>query len=215
MQLSNAASRMLGNDPSALTHHGISDTEMREALERFGAGDRKALEDMIDKMSRTDHAARDANELSKAGESLGNKSARPSDDQTSSINAVQDDCVGIPSTAQSDVAATVDDGGERGSAMTGGGREDPRNKREPRASDRELNLDGNGPQLQADLQLHEGGVFVSEARVLPKAGNTTIDNTQIDAQYTQQLEQVLSNEQYPLHYEEFIRRYFLNLSEGL
>ena len=64
-------------------------------------------------------------------------------------------------------------------------------------------------------QIREGGVFVSEARVLPRAGDTRIDNTQIDAQYTRQLEQILSNEQYPLHYKAFIRRYFLNLSEGL
>jgi hypothetical protein len=34
------------------------------------------------------------------------------------------------------------------------------------------------------------------------------------AEFATQLESVLSKDQYPAHYKEFIRRYFLNLSQG-
>ena len=219
---SEARSRMLGSDPSALSRLGISDAEMREALDRFSSGDRQALEKMIDKMSRADQSARDASELSKAREqvarareSLGEKNARANDDPTQTMGAAKDLNDAEPSTMPSGAAAAVDDAGERGGSMTGGNRDDRRRKRERRPSNRELGVDENAPQLKAQLQIREGGVFVSEARILPRATDMTVDNAQVDAQYTQQLEQVLSNDQYPLHYKEFIRRYFLNISEGV
>ena len=219
---SEARSRMLGSDPSALSRLGISDAEMREALDRFSSGDRQALEKMIDKMSRADQSERDASELSKAREqvarareSLGEKNARANDDPTQTMGAAKDLNDAEPSTMPSGAAAAVDDAGERGGSMTGGNRDDRRRKRERRPSNRELGVDENAPQLKAQLQIREGGVFVSEARILPRATDMTVDNAQVDAQYTQQLEQVLSNDQYPLHYKEFIRRYFLNISEGV
>ncbi|MFT5173272.1 MAG: hypothetical protein ACI8W7_001446, partial [Gammaproteobacteria bacterium] len=173
---SEAGSRMLGSDPSALSRLGISAAEMRDALDRFSSGDRQALEKMIDKMSRAEQAARDASELSKAREqvarareSLGDKNARASDDPTQTMSAAEDANDGTPSAMQSGASAAVDDAGERGSSMTGGNRDDPRDKRERRPSNRELGVDENAPQLKAELQIREGGVFVSEARILPRA----------------------------------------------
>jgi hypothetical protein len=218
-----AASRMLDSDPSALSRRGISSAEMRDALQRFAAGDRKALEDMLDRMSRADQSIRDANELNNAREqvarvreSLGDKNARRGDNQDSPASAAKNAKDGAPGDAErAALGAIEDDAGEDGSSLPGGLGQGSRRKRERRTSNRAPGIDENGPQLKAQAQIRDGDVFVSEARVLPRAGNVSVDNTRIDAQYTRQLEQVLSNEQYPLHYKEFIRRYFLNLSEGV
>jgi hypothetical protein len=37
----------------------------------------------------------------------------------------------------------------------------------------------------------------------------------LDARFETQLEEVLSKDSYPPHYKEFVRRYFLSLSEGV
>ena len=87
-------------------------------------------------------------------------------------------------------------------------------KRQQPPENREVRVIDTGPTLRAAGQIRDGDAFVSEGRVLPRASDVQIDMTRIDAQYTRQLEQVMANERYPLHYKEFIRRYFLNLSEG-
>lgn len=217
------SSQILSSDRSALSRSGISSEDIRDALKRFEAGDRKALEDIMEKMSQTNQALRDANELDKAREqvarareSLGDKNARPSDDESSSTGVAKNASNGTPGDAERGLSAAIEeDGGKDGSSMPGGlGKGSPR-ERDRRAANAAAGGDEKGPQLKAEVEIREGGVFVSEARVQPRLGNAGIENTQIDARYTQQLEQVLSNEQYPLHYKEFIRRYFLNLSEGV
>ena len=219
---SDAAAQMLGSNPSALARRGISSEEMRDALKRFEAGDRKALEDMLDKMSRADQAARDANELNRAQEqvarareSLGDQNARGSNGPIPSASATKSATQGTPSDTERGATATIeDDGGEDGSSMPGARGRESQRKREQRASNNESPVNESGPQLKAQAQIRDGDVFVSDARVVPRAGKATTTNTQVDARYSQQLEQVLSNEQYPLHYKEFIRRYFLSISEG-
>jgi hypothetical protein len=41
-----------------------------------------------------------------------------------------------------------------------------------------------------------------------------VENVEMASEYASQVEEVLSSEHYPAHYKEFIRRYFLSLSEA-
>ncbi|MFT5446785.1 MAG: hypothetical protein ACI9DC_001960 [Gammaproteobacteria bacterium] len=214
--------QMLNSDPSVLARSGVSSEELRNALSQFAAGERKALEDVLEKMARSNRAGRDAGELgnareqiARARESLGDALARTDDEQspfTGTAQAGQQEAAG--GSGRSDASdAFGDDAGEFGHSMPGGRGEGPVKRQQP-PENRELRVIESGPTLRAAGQIRDGDVFVSEGRVLPRASDAQIDMARIDAQYTQQLEQVMANERYPLHYKEFIRRYFLNLSEG-
>jgi hypothetical protein len=214
--------QMLNSDPSALARSGVSSEELRNALSQFAAGERKALEDVLEKMARSNRAGRDAGELgnareqvARARENLGDALARTDDEQnpyTGTAQAGQQEAAG--SSDRSNASdAFGDDAGDFGNAMPGGRGDGPMKRRQTPAN-REVRVIETGPTLRAAGQIRDGDVFVSEGRVLPRASDAQIDMTRIDAQYTQQLEQVMANERYPLHYKEFIRRYFLNLSEG-
>ena len=63
-------------------------------------------------------------------------------------------------------------------------------------------------------QQREGAAFATEARILPRVTAPELDTVQLDAQFTRQLEDVFAQEQLPLHHKEFIRRYFVTLSQG-
>jgi len=167
-----AASRMLDSDPSALSRRGISSAEMSEALQRFEAGDRKALENILDRMSRADQAIREANELNNAREqvarvreSLGDKNARRGDNQDSPASAAKNAKDGAPGDAErAALGALEDDIGEDGSSMPGGLSQNSKRKRERRTSNREPGIDEDGPQLKAQARILDGDVFVSEGQ---------------------------------------------------
>jgi hypothetical protein len=71
-----------------------------------------------------------------------------------------------------------------------------------------------GPVLKPRSQLRAGEVFVFQGRVLPSEGRPSVENVQMSDEFARQVEEVLSREDYPAHYKEFIRRYFLSLSQG-
>ena len=68
--------------------------------------------------------------------------------------------------------------------------------------------------LRPQSQFGDGGVFSSEARVLPRAGEVKVLAQDIALEFAQQAEAVMSRDDYPRHLKEFVRRYFLNLSAG-
>jgi hypothetical protein len=72
----------------------------------------------------------------------------------------------------------------------------------------------SGPVLKPESQLREGEVFVSERRILPRPVQSSVENVEMSREFAPQVEEVLSKEQYPAHYKEFVRRYFLTLSQG-
>jgi uncharacterized membrane protein YqjE len=72
----------------------------------------------------------------------------------------------------------------------------------------------SGPVLKPQSQLREGEVFVSEGRILPRPVQPSVENVEMSREFASQVEEVLSKEHYPAHYKEFIRRYFLTLSQG-
>jgi hypothetical protein len=72
----------------------------------------------------------------------------------------------------------------------------------------------SGPILKPQGNLREGESLVTHGQVLPKVGRPSVENVQMKAEFATQVEEVLSKEQYPAHSKEFIRRYFLSLSQG-
>ncbi|MGI9334098.1 MAG: hypothetical protein ACR2RL_13200, partial [Gammaproteobacteria bacterium] len=69
--------------------------------------------------------------------------------------------------------------------------------------------------LKPQSQLREGAVFTSQARVAPRVDKPSGKVVELDTRYSAQVEHVLSKEDYPLHRKEYVRRYFLNLSQGV
>jgi hypothetical protein len=62
--------------------------------------------------------------------------------------------------------------------------------------------------------VREGEAFTSQGKVLPKSGRPSVEHVEMRAEFATQVEAVISKEHYPAHYKEFIRRYFLTLSQG-
>jgi hypothetical protein len=60
----------------------------------------------------------------------------------------------------------------------------------------------------------KGEVFVTEARIPPRPGRPSVENVAMSSEFASQVEEVLSKEEYPAHYKELVRRYFLTLSQG-
>ena len=65
-----------------------------------------------------------------------------------------------------------------------------------------------------ESQPGKGQVFMSQARVPPRLSQPNVAVAPLSSEFAPQVEEVLSKEQYPAHYKEFVRRYFLNLSQG-
>ena len=62
--------------------------------------------------------------------------------------------------------------------------------------------------------MRAGEVFASQGSVLPNVTRPTVENVEMKQEFASQVEGVLSRDHYPAHYKEFIRRYFLSLSQG-
>jgi hypothetical protein len=71
-----------------------------------------------------------------------------------------------------------------------------------------------GPVLQPKGEMREGESHSSHARLPARAGTSSVENVEMAREFAPQVEEVLSREEYPAHYKEFIRRYFLSLSRG-
>ena len=63
-------------------------------------------------------------------------------------------------------------------------------------------------------QMREGESYTTHGQARPRTGQPGVENVEMRAEFATQLESVLSKDQYPAHYKEFIRRYFLNLSQS-
>jgi hypothetical protein len=72
----------------------------------------------------------------------------------------------------------------------------------------------SGPVVKPQADMRAGEVFASQGSVLPNVTRPTVENVEMKQEFASQVEGVLSRDQYPAHYKEFIRRYFLSLSQG-
>ena len=211
----------LSGDEDGLTGIGISAAELERALEDFSTGDPQELRRILDALTRLDRALRDAQELGDAGQAV--------DRARDNLGAAD-----LPSGRQGEAPGTAsnqgegrmgarrgDDGGptrskKEGDPTTGDGSGfSPDGTSRGRQSRGPTGTEPRGQIIKPEARLGEGLVFRSEARVLPRAGQPTVEAVELDPSYAAQLEGVLAKEVFPLHYKEFIRRYFLALSEGV
>ena len=208
-----------GDDAAALSQLGITPEQLRAALESLAAGDDRELSEILEMLSQLDQAVREAEELQWAQEAV--TRAQENLGETGVFARRPADVEG----AQSGEAAGASNPRDRllGNPGMMGDFAAP-----SRGYDRDLLAEnrGRGPSIGAETarggvvmkprsQLRQGQVFTSEARVLPRQGRPGAEQMALDPRFAAQMEEVLSKEQYPLHDKEFIRKYFLTLSEGI
>lgn len=216
-QLGAGEAGALGSDPGALARSGVSREALEDALRSFSQGEQSKLRDILEQMAQSEQAREDARELGDAREQVtrarqslgGAPGAGPRADEPAAQAGAR--VAGEDASDGLDGPDGDSDGAASGSGGATGARGESFRAQAVRRAPREVDT---GAVLQARGQPGEGGVFQSQARVLPRAGQVGIDNVELDARFAPQLEAVLSKEHYPAHHKAFIRRYFLSLSEG-
>ncbi len=206
---------------SQLDSMGISREELKKALDALSKGDESRLRELMNELERLSKNAEDAEALDDAGKAI-DRARRNLGDEAAS------------SQAEPRRRSTPDRGAGSGEARPGQGNpgdadefgmgESPNSGRpgkgppiEELMRERTSRFDvpeGNLVVIQARGQLGEGEVYSTEARVLPKLNEPTRPPQAVNAAMTEQAEAVMSESSYPPHRKDFLRRYFLNLSEG-
>jgi hypothetical protein len=218
--LDSADRRALAEQLAELERSGIPRGEMEESLRRQLPGDNEELRRMLEKLAQIDRARKEDRELHGAreqvrlvrenlGESLGATDAKR--DLALNLDWGEDEGRDDKSAASAETDGRQQSEIARGSAGSRGERsvahDRQRDSVRPDAGQ-------SGLVLKPESQARKGEVFVTEARVLPKPGRPSVENVAMSSDFAPQVEEVLSKEQYPAHYKEFVRRYFLKLSQG-
>jgi hypothetical protein len=203
---------------------GVPRKQMQSALEQHDAGAEEALEEILQKLARWERALKEDKELSNALEqvhrsqqSLGSPQAS-SDGPNSASAAIDWDAderadreassaAGARTESRTDSSGSARSarGGSHADSSVAGARAEAPLRPEVDASARVLRPEG---------ELREGREFTTEGRILPRANRPSVEQVEMRSEFAEQAEAVLSREQYPEHYKAFVRRYFLNLSQG-
>jgi hypothetical protein len=214
--------RALARRGDELERSGIPRRELDNALERHRSGADDALRDILEKLTRLDRALKEDRELSNAQEQVRRAQENLGDARAGS-NAERGRIAGMEwgddddddrSTAGAANTA-VDahpDGATAGKSTLGasqGGSGIADRQHSPLPAD----PGPSGQVLAPQGQLRDGPSFTSHGQVLPRSGRPSVQSAELSAEFAAQVEAVVSREQYPAHYKEFIRRYFLNLSQ--
>lgn len=85
---------------------------------------------------------------------------------------------------------------------------------EPQESPPQSHTAQSGPVVKPQADMRAGEVFSSQGSVLPNVTRPTVENVEMKQEFASQMEGVLSRDHYPAHYKDFLRRYFLSLSQG-
>jgi hypothetical protein len=216
-QLGEGELRALAGNPQGLAGAGVSREELERAIGQLGEGNAQALRDLLDRMARAQAGDRDAEELrrareriTRARESLGDTTATPDsgDPDTPGTTEGANPSASPPDTPFADGLGEEEAGSGSIAGLPGESRSRPQRQNA-------LPAPGNGPVLEARPRLDsEGDVFISEGRALPRANDVRTQARVLDPRFRAQMEEVLASERYPAHYKDYIRRYFLTLSEG-
>jgi hypothetical protein len=207
---------------SQLESLGVPSDELRSAMDDLARGDEKAMRELINKLDRLERDEQDAQGLDEAGKAI-DRARRNLDDETlGNDQAGRPDGErfgGGPAPGESEresPGALADDfePGEGGSGGAPGSSMPPdRNNSRARAMPAPSES-GATVVISPRGQLGEGEVFSSQARVLPESNTPLLERREVSADYRAQLESVMSEGAYPPHRKAFLRRYFLNISEG-
>jgi len=224
--LDSADTRALTGRLDDLERSGISRRDLENALKQHQAGADDELRKLLEKLALIDRALKEDRELSGAREQV--RRARENlGESVAGTDSGRD-----PSAALDWDDEENEDRGVKGSRNANAGENGRLNKAVPDAalgagSQGDSGIASNrqdsrvrpgsgpsGPVLKAQGQLREGEMFVSEGKIRPRAGRPSVENVKMSREFASQMEEVMSKEQYPVHYKEFIRRYFLSLSQG-
>ena len=216
--------RALSRRLDDIERSGIPRQDLQRALERQQAGADEALREILEKLAQLDRALKEDKELRaaleqlrRARESLGDPRAsaegrqgasaaidwgedeREDGDARSAEQASADARLDSPSTGRLARAASQADAS-------------PATER----ADAPLRPESGpaGRVLRPDGQVRTGEDFSSQGRMLPRANRPGVASVDMPDDYAAQVEAVLAREHYPEHRKEFVRRYFLNLSQG-
>jgi hypothetical protein len=218
----NADARALAEQLADFERSGVPRRDMEDALRRQLPGDNEGLRETLEKLAQIDRARREDKELQSAREqvrlaleNLGESGARADGKPDLGINLDFDEEEDRGARGEANAGAE----GRRRSETTRGATHSGSPGDSSVAPDRQHvpvgpDAGGNGPVLKPESQAGRGEVFVTEARVLPRPGRPSVENVAMSSEFAPQLEEVLSREEYPAHYKEFVRRYFLKLSQG-
>lgn len=206
---------------SQLDSMGISREQLKKALDALTEGDESRLRELMEELERLGKNTEDAEALDDAGKAI-NRARRNLGDES------------VPSQAEPRRRSVPDRDSGSGESRPGQGNpgemdefgmgESPNSGRpgagppiEELTRQRTSRFDvpeGNLVVIQARGQLGDGEVYSSEARVLPQINEATRAPQAVNTEMTEQAEAVMSESRYPPHRKDFLRRYFLNLSEG-
>jgi hypothetical protein len=207
-----------------LEKSGIPRREIESALDRHPAGAEDPLADILERLAQLGRALKDDKELRSAQAQV-----RRSQENLGDSAAQGETGRGINSSLDWDEDERGDRGLQAGAAESPDGRRQNATGRQASNSASQADASGalepgpapsaereaqTGPVLSAQGQMREGESFSSEGRTLPRARPPEAAHVELDARFAPQVEQVLANEQYPAHFKEFVRRYFMTLSEA-
>lgn len=218
------AGRVLRQRLDDLERSGIPRRAVESALEREATAAEDPLADILQRLAQLERALKEDKELRAAREQV----LRAQDNLGDS--AVESDSgQGINSALDWDEDERDDRAHQGGAGERSDGRPQSATGRQASSSASQADASTalereqvpeaqqqapSGPVLSAQGEMRAGESFSSEGRTLPRAGKPSVQDIELDARFAPQVEQVLSNEQYPAHYKEFVRRYFLALSAG-
>ncbi|HSC95506.1 MAG TPA: hypothetical protein VLC73_11080 [Burkholderiales bacterium] len=214
--------RALAEKLADLERSGVPRSNVEDAPGRQLPGDNEGLREMLEKLAQIDRARREDKELQSAREqvllaleNLGESGAGTGGGRSPGVSLDFDE---EEDRGGKNAADAGGDGRRRSEMARGATRSGapgdssvfPERRHAPVGPDSR----DTGPLLKPESQAREGEVFVTEARVLPKPGRPSAENVAMSSEFASQVEEVLSKEEYPAHYKEFVRRYFLTLSQG-
>ncbi len=220
--LDSADTRELAGRLDDLDRLSVPRQQLESAVESHRTGTDDALKEILEKLARIDLARMEHKELQGAREQV-RRSRENLGGSLAEAEAGRMPGEGIEWDEE-------DERDARSAAKAGAdGRLDGKTAREAAPSGSQLDSDivagrqvsplrpdagQPGPILKPESQVREGELYASQGRVLPAPGRPSVKNVEMSRQFASQVEEVLSREQYPDHYKEFIRRYFLTLSQG-
>ena len=215
--------RALAQRRDDLERLGIPRRELENALERHRSGDDEALREMLETLAQLDRALKEDKELSNAREqvrraqdSLDDARARSSAEraQMPDVDWDDDEERGAKGAAQAGTDGRPG-GATVGKASRGGSQGDNSVATDRAHSPLSPDPGPAGRVLAPQGQVHEGESFTSHGQILPRTGRPNVESMEMKTEFATQVEEVLAKDQYPAHYKEFVRRYFLNLSQGM
>ncbi|MDH3286593.1 MAG: hypothetical protein OEP48_02540 [Betaproteobacteria bacterium] len=220
--LDSADTRALAEHLADLERSGIPRRDLEDTLRRHLSGDNEGLREMLEKLAQIDRARKEGKELQgareqvrRARENLGESLAGTDGERGPAVHMDwgEDEDRGVKGAANAGADGRQERETTRGATGSGSQGDSSVALDRQRAPVRP-DPGQSGPVLKPQSQARKGEVFVTQAQVRPRSGRPSVENVVMSSEFASQVEEVLSKEQYPAHYKEFVRRYFLNLSQG-